>query len=414
MRGKSRRLAALAVLAWLGACDAARLAEAPPLIDERHAVAPFDDLLFAFDWVTGRIEQGGRTGVLARWEGPIRFTVRDRIASPSIAASVLPELKRIAAIANVEVVELKDEDPGANFVVAMTSSSMGGTGTGNCAARVAAEASGRLRLVTLEINLASRGGFTGCIRHEILHGLGLGHPHAIPSILSYQFPDLASLTRNDVILLKSLYDPVLRPGFYRLATLDRARNLIARQTGVNEAEVTRRDLGRPVLDRIRREMTEEAEKGGVFAAHQLGNAYFFGHAVAVDHAQGVAWWKRAADAGFSEAAWRVARSYLRGLGVPVDLDAGRRYATEAARRDHQGAQFELAEWLAAESKDPESLGEALVWAILAERGGHPEGARLRGEIARRVPEARRREAEASAAAWRPAPRTAIDAAWRSP
>ncbi len=71
-----------------------------------------------------------------------------------------------------------------------------------------------------------------CVRHELMHAYGLlGHHQKYrPSILFFRNIDLARLSTNDMILLRTLYDPRIRPGMKRSLALPLSRKIIAELT----------------------------------------------------------------------------------------------------------------------------------------------------------------------------------------
>lgn len=60
----------------------------------------------------------------------------------------------------------------------------------------------------------------GCVRHEMFHAFGFrGHPRSAGSILNVGWVRTNSLTVNDLILLRALYDPLIHPDMSRAEVL---------------------------------------------------------------------------------------------------------------------------------------------------------------------------------------------------
>src|SRR3546814_20243949 len=76
-----------------------------------------------------------------------------------------------------------------------------------------------------------------------------------------------------------------------------------------------------------------AEGGDLAAMRNIGHLYRWGQGVDRDIDKAIAWYQRAADAGFARAQANLAAIYLQGDGVPVDYAAACK-GFEAA--DHQG------------------------------------------------------------------------------
>jgi TPR repeat protein len=64
-------------------------------------------------------------------------------------------------------------------------------------------------------------------------------------------------------------------------------------------------------------MSTFTSRGVAFAQNQLGNMYATGYVVEFDHAESFLWYKKAADAGDSEAEFRVGHAFILGNGVPM-------------------------------------------------------------------------------------------------
>src|SRR5262249_8137257 len=88
----------------------------------------------------------------------------------------------------------------------------------------------------IKISPSFRGQIDNCIIHEALHAFGFpSHPHGADSVLSYVYKRTA-LTTLDVILIKALYDPELRPGLAPLQASVQACQILARMMASREQD----------------------------------------------------------------------------------------------------------------------------------------------------------------------------------
>lgn len=72
------------------------------------------------------------------------------------------------------------------------------------------------------------------------------------------------------------------------------------------------------FDVAKKYYTEEAELGNPVAQNGLGNLYYLGLGVPIDHMKASSWYFAAASQGFGAAQLNLGHLYSQGLGVPVD------------------------------------------------------------------------------------------------
>ena len=142
---------------------------------------------------------------------------------------------------------------------------------------------------------------------------------------------------------------------------------------------------------------------GFLHYHGAGGAGGAETALAPDPGQALRWLMLAGEAGNPMAAYLLSRIYHYGQGVPVDRDLALRWARFAAERGVTGGQFEAAVLLGRRSADAPAWVEAYKWFLLAARQGHPAAGANLQTLGRRLNVKEIAEAEASAAAWSPAP-----------
>src|SRR3546814_17185115 len=73
----------------------------------------------------------------------------------------------------------------------------------------------------------------------------------------------------------------------------------------------------------------------------IGHLYRWGQGVDRDIDKAIAWYQRAADAGFARAQANLAAIYLQGDGVPVDYAAARKWFEAAAHQGNAVAQYNM-------------------------------------------------------------------------
>ncbi len=212
------------------------LAVALPLASGIANATPRDELADAaraFDEAVLRNQDDSSQQVAPRkWMGPIRIAVRNPAKAPNLVPHAINAIRSIAKVANIEVSEVEKEVD-ANFVIFFDENET--NGKINCVAWARLK-NWAVSGVDIKINPSYRGRLDNCIIHEALHGFGLlSHPHAADSVLSYVY-QRSTLTPLDVNLIKTLYDPALKPGTAPLAASVAASQRLAELMSSSEAD----------------------------------------------------------------------------------------------------------------------------------------------------------------------------------
>ena len=113
-----------------------------------------------------------------------------------------------------------------------------------------------------------------------------------------------------------------------------------------------------------------ARKGDPVAQREIGEAHWFGRGVAQDFAQGVEWYRRAADKGDVTAQKALGRAYWLGRGVPQDNAEAFRWQLRAAEQGDASAQFAVGTFHAEGHEVPQNEAHAAVWYRRAAEQGH--------------------------------------------
>ena len=275
-----------------------------------------------------------------KWLQPVRWRIAGHDAA-GWRAPIVETMDRIAALTGLDIAEAGEGQDG-NFLFLFEETSnyfIGGRAAG-CYAATSYDPRnpGSIARAELRINLSQRGALRGCIVHEMMHGFGFpGHPHDLDSVLSYTMRR-DRLTELDESAFRTLYDARIRANFYHLPTLVAARQVIAERLGMVAKGVPADRLATAYLDEAVTWLKRAGDAGNVFAQTQLGNAYWFGHHVAVDPPAALGWWTRAAEAGESQAAFLLGLVAANGdKGVPKSEATALRWYGAAAAKGHPSA-----------------------------------------------------------------------------
>ena len=83
--------------------------------------------------------------------------------------------------------------------------------------------------------------------------------------------------------------------------------------------------------------TPLVRQGHTLAAQAIGDFYFWGKGVAIDHPQAMTAYKIAAEAGDAPCQHQLGAIYFHGLGVDVDYKQARAWTEKAAAQDYPEA-----------------------------------------------------------------------------
>lgn len=117
-----------------------------------------------------------------------------------------------------------------------------------------------------------------------------------------------------------------------------------------------------------------ADAGWAAALNNIGALYYFGEGVAVDHGEAVRWFRRAAEQGSLMAAHNLGKSYDDGEGVTVDHAKAAHWFRQAAEGGYPAAQNDLATLYEAGEGVPRDLAAAREWYRKAAENGDATGA----------------------------------------
>ena len=201
----------------------------------------FDDVVFnvAPDWGGSLVRQHNRN--LVRWEGELTFSVEwDGEVDSDFENDIETAMKKITEIAGLSSRRIQDTEnsnvafhmrPGKNGYI------VNGAERASCYAHIPGSKQDREKgvLKRTEIHMPSDLMQTSydCLEHEILHIMGFrGHSQGIRSVLS-TFSNETELTKWDIILLKTVYDPRLKPGMKRDDAMAQAKIVLSELVAAN-------------------------------------------------------------------------------------------------------------------------------------------------------------------------------------
>lgn len=396
---------AAALLAGSGLAPAAALVEAPGR-NPTH-----EDILRGFDASAlsasrEDVAYGGSydpVGMIVKWQKPIVYRIEGLRARPDAVNLAIATLQQQAALAGIAVRAAKAPSE-ANYTIAF--SNVAGYNIGDrkavCFLTYNFNTTGQMQWAKLQINLAAPS-LERCVRHEILHGFGLmNHPHRLHSVLSYHVGDhMAEMTEADVVMLKSLYDPRIRPAMSRLAALTVADDLIeANRRALNPRAPAKTDPA-PVLRDVIADLDRAAAGGNVRAMMYLAEAAWQGYGMAKDPARMAAWIERASATRDIVARFDLAHALSSGRYMPRDDARAAALYRRNAEVGHAVSQNNYAVMLRDGIGVPVDRVAALTWFTLAARGNVAVAERSRQALMQGLPPEQQQEAMRRAAAWRP-------------
>jgi TPR repeat protein len=154
-----------------------------------------------------------------------------------------------------------------------------------------------------------------------------------------------------------------------------------------------------------------AHAGDALAQNVVGMAYKYGEVVSQNHAQSLAWFRKAAEQGDADAQFNLGRIYGKATGpvygkqraAPRDDVAAAYWYRKAAKQNYAPAQFNLAEMYAEGSPAfPRDLAHAYFWLQLAAGNGDPNASEQLKDVEGEISPAEKNRASHLAVEWKQA------------
>jgi hypothetical protein len=409
IRQGAMTMALVAVLVW--ALLLAGLDSSVALVQAPSQTPTHDDILRGFDASAlsasrEDVAYGGTydpVGMIVKWQKPIIYKIEGLRSRPDAINFAIATLQQQAALAGIEVRAARAPSE-ANYTI--TFRNVAGFNLGDrkavCFLTYNFNTTGHMQWAALQINLAAPS-LERCVRHEILHGFGLmNHPHHLHSVLSYHVGDhMADVTEADIVMLRSLYDPSIRPAMSRLAALTIADGLIeANRRALNPRAPAKTDP-MPVLRDVISDLDKAAAGGNVRAMMYLAEAAWQGYGMPKDPARVAAWIERASATRDVVARFDLAHALGSGRYMPKDNARAAALYRRNAELGHAVSQNNYAVMLRDGLGVPVDHVAALTWFTLAARGNVVSAERSRQAMMQNLPPAQQQEAARRAATFRP-------------
>jgi hypothetical protein len=218
-------LLALVALAWASVAAA----------QSRQALA---DAARAFDEAALRgQDDNAKPMPIRKWMGPIKLAFANPSAAPALVEITRRSVKLLAGEAGIEVVEVAEAGPAANYVVYFDENGLRGR-AGDCSANGWWNGKKVIYKGELRINPVRMRDIDRCAIHEPMHTLGFfSHPHSAVSVLSYVYKAQRTLTPLDKNLIRTLYDPRMTPGMKPAPASELACRILGERMGVAATDI---------------------------------------------------------------------------------------------------------------------------------------------------------------------------------
>jgi hypothetical protein len=203
--------------------------QSPQLVEDR-LVSAFGETMFG-----GRGPIYDRTAAdeddlrLAKWHSSVEVSVVEGATEENVdlVRKALVEFAELTAL-DIRLKEPKDDS--AQLKIYFSSEKdfvINDNERAACFAHSRSDSESRLELAEVHISLVDDGEWqSDCLVHELLHAFGWrGHTHRVRSAISYMHGE-SELTRWDVYLMRTLYDPRLQPGISKTDAMPRVRMIL--------------------------------------------------------------------------------------------------------------------------------------------------------------------------------------------
>lgn len=210
--------------------------QSPEVVEDRLVLA-FGETMFGENNPT--LDQEGWDSAgdrLARWRSPVDVSIV-RGATTENLVRVTSELERFAELSGLEIRPLTIGRQSAELTIHFENQRhfiINGNQYASCYSRVMGTTGGDLARAEVHIARADDGKWkTDCLTHELLHAFGWrGHTHSIRSAISYMHGE-TELTRWDEYLMRTLYDPRLKPGIAKADAIPAVRVILREMLAKN-------------------------------------------------------------------------------------------------------------------------------------------------------------------------------------
>ncbi len=213
----------LFLAAILAAC------QSPNMVEDR-LVAAFSETMFGNRGpMYDRTAAGEKDLHLAKWHSSVKISVVEGATEENIAL-VQETLNQFAALTALKIDLTEPKNESAQLKIFFSSKKdfvINDNERAACFAHSRIDREGRLEMAEVHVSrIDDEKWQTDCLVHELLHAFGWrGHTHRVRSAISYMHGE-SELTRWDVYLMRTLYDPRLESGISKADAMPKARAVL--------------------------------------------------------------------------------------------------------------------------------------------------------------------------------------------
>ena len=203
--------------------------QSPQMVEDR-LLAAFGETMFDSNGAShDRVAVDKKDLRLARWESAVDISVMEGATTENVAF-VRETLAQFAELTGLEITLAEPHDTSAQLRIFFGTRKdfvINGNERAKCFARSRSDRQNRMEMAEIHVSQIEDGKWqTDCLVHELLHAFGWrGHTHRVRSAISYMHGE-TELTRWDVYLMQTLYDPRLESGISRDDAMPVARTIL--------------------------------------------------------------------------------------------------------------------------------------------------------------------------------------------
>lgn len=215
------------LILFLGAAVAA--CQSPNMVEDR-LVSAFGETMFGSRGpINDRTAADEKDLRLAKWHSSLEASVIEGATEENIAL-VRETLEQFAELTGLDIKLTKPKKKSAQLRIFFSQKRdfvINENERAACFAHSRSDDKSRLEFAEVHVSSIDDGKWqTDCLVHELLHAFGWrGHTHRVRSAISYMHGE-SELTRWDVYLMRTLYDPRLEPGISKTDAMPKVRAIL--------------------------------------------------------------------------------------------------------------------------------------------------------------------------------------------
>jgi hypothetical protein len=203
--------------------------QSPELVEDR-LVSAFGETMFGNrGQIYDRTATGENDQHLEKWHSSVEISVIEGATEENIAI-VQESLNQFAELTALEINLMEPKNESAQLKIFFSNERdfvINDNERAACFAHTRSDRENRLEMAEVHISRIDDGRWhTDCLDHELLHAFGWrGHTHRVRSAISYMHGE-NELTRWDVYLMRTLYDPRLESGISEADAMPKVREIL--------------------------------------------------------------------------------------------------------------------------------------------------------------------------------------------